>query len=127
MATARHSFLRWYLLHRPWEIAVRYSRGAAIIAEFFSFFFLARTLFSPWKGIQTPLPKYKLNLQALAEALSVNLITRSIGAFIRFVAMAAGFLCEIIFLAVFVLYLIAWILAPVLLIVALPLLLYISF
>ncbi|HVW67044.1 MAG TPA: hypothetical protein VHA78_04945 [Candidatus Peribacteraceae bacterium] len=120
----RTSFLGWYFLDRPKEIVGTYAAYTRAFGEMFAIVFLLKTLFSPWKSIRDNYPDKGFNLTAILETWSMNVTTRSIGAAIRLATILAGIILQIALCTLFIAYLIAWLLFPLLLVCGIPLFLY---
>lgn len=109
-------FLRWYLLEMPRRIIDGYVAYAKALTEAFSFLFLLRTLFSPWKSITDAYPTKGFNLEKIAETFAMNCTTRMVGAVIRLGAICAGVIAQALCLAAAAAFLALWLLYPVLLV-----------
>ncbi len=120
-------FVRWYLVQRPAEIVRTYLSYAVAFGLMFSFVFLLKTLFAPWKGIRDAYPSKGFNPTAMMETLTLNITARAIGCIIRIFAMLIGILLQIVLLAGFSLYFFVWIFSPVIGLCSIPFLIYISF
>lgn len=119
-------FATWYLLRRPVEITRAYLSYAAAFGTMFSFIFLIKTLFAPWKSIRDAYPTKGFNLAVLMETWTLNVTARAIGSIIRIAAIATGIVIQIALLAGFSMYLLLWILFPIIVVSSLPFLVYIS-
>ena len=104
--------LPWYFLERPRDIARTYLSYAAVFSEVFSFLFLLRTLFSPWKNIRDSYPNRGFNLTLILQAWTFNIVTRAIGAVIRLGAIIIGIALQLLLLGGFLLYLVLWLFFP---------------
>lgn len=100
---------------RPRAILARYRSYAGVFAEIFSFVFLLRTLFAPWKNIKDAYPNRGLQLSRILETLTFNIVTRTIGAVIRLGTIVIGLFIQAGLLAGFVGYLALWFAFPILL------------
>ncbi len=76
----------------------------------FSIPILLRTMFSPWKRIQTNPGK---SLQSHMQALLDNIISRFVGFSIRLLTIIAGLFCIVLISIISMLTVIAWPLIPV--------------
>lgn len=120
-------FLRWYLFQRPGEIARAYAQYARAFGSMFSIIFLLKTLFSPWKSIRDAYPSKGFDLSAIMQTFTLNVTTRSIGCIIRLSALIFGVCLQIALCAGFALYIFLWVMFPILAVIAIPFLLYVSF
>jgi hypothetical protein len=116
-ATALELALPWYFMRKPLGIMRSGVEHCQALREIFSFGFMLRTLFSPWKGIADPYPKNGFDLNAMAQAFALNCMTRIIGFLFRITAIALGVVAELICAALFACYLLLWLAFPI----ALPL------
>jgi hypothetical protein len=107
--------LRWHFVRYPKVIARQYVAYAKALASVFSFFYLLRTLLSPWKAIADVYPSRGFNLAEISSVFALNMTARGIGAFIRLVTIVVGVLAQVACLAFFLSYIAAWIAFPVLL------------
>ena len=80
------------------------------VLHFFSIPTLLRTLFSPWKRITEEYQKK--GLENFAETVLINIMTRVVGAIIRTVLIAFGLAALVLLFGAMVLFIIVWILAP---------------
>ncbi|HRH93527.1 MAG TPA: hypothetical protein PKV72_03265 [Candidatus Peribacteria bacterium] len=110
------TFLPWYFREMPVRIINAYCAYTKAFWEIFSFPFLIRTLFSPWKNVLDPYPKNHFDFQAIFQALVMNLISRAIGCTVRLIMMAIGIVVHVCCLAVFLAWLTVWMLYPFLLV-----------
>lgn len=109
--------LPWYFLGRPQNIVQRYIAYAEVCAEMFSFIFLLRTLFAPWKNIRDDYPVRGFQLGKILETLTFNVVTRVIGALIRLSAIVIGLCIQLLLFVGFAIYLVVWVTFPILFIV----------
>lgn len=106
-------FLPWYFLERPREIVRMYVSYAAVFGEIFSFLFLLKTLFAPWKNIKDSYPNRGFDLNLILQAWMFNGIVRSIGAIIRLGAIITGLAVQAGLLVGFAAYLLLWVFFPI--------------
>jgi hypothetical protein len=109
-------FLPWYFREMPVRIVGAYFAYAKAFWDIFSLPFLLRTLLSPWKNVLDPYPKNHFDLNAIFQALVMNMISRMIGCTVRIVMMAIGIVVHVCCLALFLLWLAVWMLYPFLMI-----------
>ncbi len=107
-------FVHWYLLEKPVRILKAYWAYAKACNEVFSFGFLLRTLFSPWKQITENYPNKGFDLGRIGQAFTLNIITRIIGCIFRLSAFLIGVFIQLLLLAGFLSFFLAWLLFPVL-------------
>ncbi len=109
-------FLGWYFVGHPLRVLRTFRAYVGAVQESLSILFLLRTLFAPWKSIADAYPKNFFNFSALFETFVFNVVTRSIGAVVRLVTIAAGIVILLAVVCGFLLYLLAWFLFPLALI-----------
>ena len=107
-------FVSWYYLEAPKSICRNYVAYARAFAEIFPFGFLLLTLLSPWKNIVDRSVMHGIDLQKIAEKLSLALLARMVGFVIRIVTICLGLIAELVLLAGYVTYLVVWLTFPVL-------------
>jgi hypothetical protein len=79
-----------------------------------------RTLFAPWKGIRDDYPAKGFDLEKIAENWALNMTSRTIGFLFRIGAIFISILMQCALLAGFALYLVLWMLYPLLIIAGMP-------
>jgi len=84
------------------------------VREYYSIPLLLRTLVAPWRRDITRRPR-GLDIKKLFESFAFNLISRSIGFFIRSITIIIGFICLLGVIILGILALIIWLLLPVIL------------
>lgn len=107
-------FIRWYYWVQPSKILKQFFEYLRAFIEIFSFIFLVRTLFSPWRQITDKYPKRGLNINAIAEAFTLNMVSRTIGFLFRIVTLFMGIFFVITLLVVFAAFYVAWLVFPLL-------------
>lgn len=120
------AFALWYAGERPREIAASYLRYAGAFGESFSIRFLLKTLFSPWKSITDDYPSKGLNIEAIVSTFFLNITSRVIGFVFRVATIILGFCIQVALLCGFSAYLLLWMLYPLLLVLAIPILITLS-
>ncbi len=114
------TFIGWYYGDHPRRIARGYLQYAGAFSESFSIFFLLKTLFEPWKSIKDNYPDKGFNMQAILETLFLNMTTRAIGAVIRLSAILTGLVIQLTLLSSFLLWIILWVVFPIIALIGLP-------
>ena len=105
-------FVPWYFVEVPWKIATACMAYLRALSDIFSFFFLLRTLCSPWKSIVEAYPERGFQLGLIFQTLVLNTTSRVIGLLIRSTAFLIGLTLEAFVLAVFLAILSVWYLFP---------------
>lgn len=106
-------FVRWYFFEKPTTIICSYGLYAHAFSEAFSFWYMIKTFFAPWKSIKDEYPSKGLNLEMIMQTLTLNVTARVIGMIFRSVAILTGIIIQIVLLLLFTVYLAAWVLYPV--------------
>jgi len=107
-------FLRWYFWEQPIHIIRTYRVYFRAFMEIFSFGFLMRTLFSPWKQIRNTTPIRGFNISAMSQALTLSVLSRTIGFFLRSVTVIFGLGFMVILSCGFLAFFFVWIAFPIL-------------
>ncbi|MBT5236986.1 hypothetical protein HOL63_01285 [Candidatus Peregrinibacteria bacterium] len=107
-------FLRWYFWEQPSAIMRRFFDYLRAFIEIFSFIFLVRTLFSPWRQIKDKYPDRGINIAAISEAFTLNMVSRTIGFLFRIVTLFIGIAFIITLTVVFAAFYLAWLVFPLL-------------
>lgn len=85
-----NQFFKWWFSVMPKNIFSAIRRTIANTYDYFSIGLLAKTLFSPWK--RDVISMEHMTLGERLQVLVMNLVSRLIGAFIRFFTIIAGLL-----------------------------------
>ncbi|MDD5055762.1 MAG: hypothetical protein PHZ00_05860 [Candidatus Peribacteraceae bacterium] len=109
-------FLRWYFLRAPLRIIRGYGAYAMAFLEIVPFGFLLLTLLSPWKNIADHTQIRGLDIKHITEALALSLLARGVGCVIRILTIALGLVFHVLLLTGTIVYLLAWIGFPLMLI-----------
>ena len=108
------TFFTWYLLEIPWRLVRSWGEYMRTVGEIFSFFFLLKTFFKPWKSITDTYPHKGLNIGLIAQAFTLNCTSRIIGMIFRSAALILGLVMEGVVIVLFSAMLIVWMFFPVL-------------
>lgn len=117
-------FVRWYCVEMPKRILKAYWEYALSFWEMFAIMFMIKTLFAPWKNIMDPYPKKGFNLQVILETFTLNVTARTIGFLFRAVSIVTGVVVQILCLLISAAWLALWVTYPVLVVLAVPYLVY---
>jgi hypothetical protein len=104
-------FLGWYFVREPKRIVVGYARYAWALLDIIPFWFLIKTLLSPWKNILDRTVTRGFSLQRLLERMSLSFLARGSGCVIRIVTIIIGIALHIILLVLTAAYLFLWLFA----------------
>jgi hypothetical protein len=105
-------FLPWYFLLQPAAIFRMYLAYASAFLQVFSFIFLLKTLFSPWKGIADTYPDNLFQVVRVSQVFTLNCTARVVGAVVRLITIAVGIIVQSTLVVVFAAMLITWIAFP---------------
>lgn len=106
-------FVRWYYGEQPRKILESYFGYLRASVEIFSFTFLVRTLFSPWRQITDTYEKRGFNLGQFAQTLTLNGVSRTIGFLFRSVTLLFGLCCVVFLTVCFAMFYMAWVAFPI--------------
>lgn len=107
-------FIRWYFWKQPRSILLSYFAYLRAFVEIFSFVFLIRTLFSPWKQITATSTVKGFNLSMFAQNFTLNIVSRTIGFLFRLVTLTFGLISVVALTVVFGAFYVLWIGFPLL-------------
>mgnify|MGYP006865011742 CR=1 FL=1 len=111
--TTLPEFIRWYFWEQPSRILRLYFAYLRAFVEIFSFIFLVRTLISPWRHITDAYPKRGFNLNLFAQALTLNIVSRTIGFIFRSVTLFFGLTAVTVLTVCFAFFYMAWLSFPI--------------
>jgi hypothetical protein len=107
-------FIKWYWIEMPYRIIRKIMQYIVVFGNIFSFIFLIKTFFSPWKNQLYAYPNKGFDLKHIFEVWTSNMISRIVGAFVRGFTIILGIIIVIIAAFVGAIGLIIWVLYPVL-------------
>jgi hypothetical protein len=107
-------FLKWYFLEMSIQIIKLTYQYLVIISRIYSFIFLFKTFFSPWKNQSYAYPDKGFDINKILEIWTSNMIARVVGSFVRFFTILIGVLFLIIIFIVGTIALLIWLTYPVL-------------
>ncbi|MBI3335954.1 hypothetical protein HYZ98_00085 [Candidatus Peregrinibacteria bacterium] len=116
--TTLWGFVSWYIGEKPVRIFQRYWDYTTAFAEIFSFIFLLKTLFAPWKNITDVKKKSGFDLSQWGQRVVLNITSRVVGMIVRMIALITGVVIEVLLLAGFVFLSVAWFAYPALAVIA---------
>lgn len=106
-------FVRWYYWLQPRAILMSYFAYLRSFVEIFSFTFLFRTLFSPWKQISDGYPKKGFDIGQIAQSFTLNMVSRTIGFLFRMFTLTFGFIAVTVLTVWFGAYYLLWLCFPI--------------
>jgi hypothetical protein len=107
-------FVKWYWVEMPYRIIRKTMQYIMVLSNIFSFAFLIKTFFAPWKNQLYTYPSKGFDLKHIFEVWTSNTISRVVGAFVRGFTILFGIIIVIGMGALGCIGLIIWILYPVL-------------
>lgn len=107
-------FVPWYVATVPHRIVRDGVANLRALHESFSIVFLLRTLVQPWKHITDPYPSKGINVTEILATLSMNLVSRGVGAVIRLITIVISLAIECAAIVAVLSFLAFWIALPVL-------------
>lgn len=107
-------FIKWYWIEMPLIILGQIQKYLTTISKIFSFSFLLKTFFSPWKNQLYAYPSKGFDLKRIFEVWTSNMVSRVVGAMVRGFTILFGFLILIFCLFLGVGVLLVWVIYPVL-------------
>lgn len=111
-------YLKWHFLDAPKEIAKGWGNILSFGLNYFSVSLLLQTYISPWRRITWSYGR-GFNIARFLNALLSNLISRILGAIMRSFLIVAGVAFELLLFLAGAVFLIFWIILPLLIIVSL--------
>ena len=101
----------WYFIKMPKNILQSWKDIFRFYLNYFSTPLLLKTLFAPWRHIILSYPK-GFDLGDYFEIFISNLISRTIGAILRFFLILIGFFVEILIILAGIIILFIWFVLP---------------
>lgn len=99
-------FIKWYFFEIPSKILKQTYEYIIAISQIYSFIFLLKTLFYPWKGQIYAYQEKGFDIGFIMKVWTANMVSRIIGAIIRFFTIITGLIISIV---VFILGLFVWV------------------
>lgn len=93
-------FIRWYWVEMPYRMVRKIYQYVLVLSSIYSFVFLLKTLFSPWKNQLYAYPSKGFDLKKMFEVWTANSVSRLVGSFVRIFTIFLG-----IFIILFVILL----------------------
>jgi len=107
------TFIQWYFVEMPIKLLKYIQEYISVLSYLFSFKFLLKTLFYPWKNQVYAYPTKGFDIKLIMQVLTANLFARFIGAMIRLITIFIGILSEILFVIFSVGIVVIWVLSPI--------------
>ena len=110
-------FIKWYFLEIPIKIVNLVYQYSITIIKIYSFVFLLKTFFSPWKNQSYAYPDKGFDINRILEVWTSNMVSRIVGAFVRFFTILIGLITLVITIIIGSFCLFIWVTYPILFIV----------
>jgi hypothetical protein len=107
-------FLKWYFLEMPLKIIKLLYKYITVISKIYSFVFLLKTFFSPWKNQSYAYPDKGFDINRILEIWTSNMVARVVGAFVRLFTIITGIIVLSITSIIGTIVLLVWVTYPVL-------------
>jgi len=107
-------FIKWYFFEMPIKIIKQLYKYLIVITKIYSFIFLLKTFFSPWKNQSYAYPNKGFDINKIIEIWISNMVARVVGAFVRFFTILTGIVVLLIVIALGLLILFLWLVYPIL-------------
>lgn len=107
-------FVKWYWIEMPYRIIRKTIQYIVVLSNIFSFAFLIKTFFAPWKNQLYAYPSKGFDLKHIFEVWTSNIISRIVGAFVRGFTILLGIIIVIGMGVLGAIGLIIWIFYPIL-------------
>lgn len=107
-------FIKWYFFEMPIKIIKQLYKYLIVITKIYSFIFLLKTFFSPWKNQSYAYPNKGFDINKIIEIRISNMVARVVGAFVRFFTILTGIVVLLIVIALGLLILFLWLVYPIL-------------
>lgn len=109
-----HIFIKWYFVEMPIKILNQLYQYIVVLTKIYSFIFLLKTLFTPWKNQLYAYPNKGFDIKRILEIWTNNIISRVVGAFVRLATVFIGVVIIIFTMVIGSIFLIIWLTYPVL-------------
>jgi hypothetical protein len=107
-------FIKWYFVEMPIKILNQVYQYIVVLTKIYSFIFLFKTLFAPWKNQLYAYPNRGFDIKKILEIWTNNTIARVVGAFIRLATIFIGIGIIIFTMIIGSLFFVIWLTYPVL-------------
>jgi hypothetical protein len=107
-------FIKWYFIEMPIKILNQLYKYIVVLTKIYSFVFLLKTLFSPWKNQTYSYPQKGFDIKVIFQTWIYNMIARVVGAVVRIVTILMGIFVLILISILGIAVLLTWLTYPVL-------------
>ena len=105
--------VRWYFTQAPFDILKGVQAYIQALATVYSFTFLLKTMFAPWKNQLYAYPDKGFDIQTVLEIWGANTVARLVGAMVRSGVLFTGLILQVLVLILGAGILFLWIAFPV--------------
>lgn len=110
-------FMKWYTIEIPIKILNQLYKYIITLTKIYSFVFLLKTLFAPWKNQVYAYPQKGFDIGVIFQVWTYNIIARIVGAFIRLATIFIGLFILVLTIFFGLILLILWLTYPIIFIV----------
>jgi hypothetical protein len=110
-------FIKWYFFEIPIKIVNLVYQYSITIIKIYSFVFLLKTFFSPWKNQSYAYPDKGFDINRILEVWTSNMVSRIVGAFVRFFTILIGLITLLVTIIIGSFCLFIWVTYPILFVV----------
>jgi len=107
-------FMRWYFVEMPVNILKQLSKYILVLIKIYSFVFLLKTLFSPWKNQTYEYPQKGFDIKIIFQTWVYNMIARIVGAIVRLSTILVGISALGLSIIIGIFILLTWLTYPAL-------------
>lgn len=107
-------FIKWYFIEMPIKILNQLYKYIIVLTKIYSFVFLLKTLFSPWKNQTYAYPQKGFDLKLIFQTWIYNMIARVVGAIVRITTILMGIFILVLICILGMLILLTWLTYPIL-------------
>ena len=107
-------FIRWYWVEMPYRMIRKIYQYVLVLSRIYSFVFLLKTLFAPWKNQLYAYPSKGFDLKRIFEVWTSNSVSRLVGAFVRIFTIFLGLIITALVILIGCILSFIWVTYPVL-------------
>ena len=106
-------FISWYFIEKPKNLLKIGKNFFLFSLKYFSIILLLKTLFSYWRSYKWSYGK-GFDIKRYIEVFLSNLISRTIGAIIRFLLIFVGLIIQVLIVLITIIVIVLWFSLPIL-------------
>ena len=107
-------FIKWYFVEMSIKILNQIYKYIIVLTKIYSFVFLLKTLFSPWKNQIYAYPQKGFDLKLIFQTWIYNMIARLVGSIVRITTILMGMFILVLISILGIAILLTWLTYPVL-------------